>query len=491
MDEPQRPPELSEDAWQATPLEVRQFIALLVMKLAAIEARLNPNSQNSSKPPSSDPPSAPPRPAKTPRGKPKPKGAQPGHPDQQRDLIPASEVSQVVSLRPTACPGCQHALPDDLPPVGLPRRPQVWDLPLALPEVTEYQYHTLVCPCCQAWVPAERPADVPPAAFGPRLVALIALLHGRYRISNRELVDLLRMVWQIPIRVGSVCDLQQVASAALVPTQAEVQAAIAEADHVHVNETRWREGTRRPWLWGAVGTMATLFMLELGRGKTQLQTLLDATCTGRVTSDRLMAYNSIPTERRQVCWAHLIRNLRSRVAAKGRWQADAADLLARSGLVFAVWNRFHEGAIDRETLQAMLPPIQQAMWERMHAVQHDGHYLSSLCRELIQLWDALWTFVEVEGIEPTNNAAERALRPAVLWRKGSYGTQSDSGSRFVERMLTVSATCQQHERPLLPYLIAAVTAYWANQPAPKLLPAGGAERIPAKEVTDGKHNFQR
>jgi transposase len=306
------------------------------------------------------------------------------------------------------------------------------------------------------------------------LVALIALLHGRYRLSNRELVDLLRMVWQIPISVGSVCDLQQVASAALAPAHAEVQTVMAAAAHVHVDETAWREGSRRPWLWVAVGTWATLFMIQLGRGTTQLQTLLAPTFTGHVTSDRLAAYNSLPTARRQVCWAHLIRNLRSRVDAKGRWQADAADLLALADLVFAVWHGFQTGAIDRATLQALLQPIQQAMWARMQVVQHDGHYLSSLCRELIRLWDALWTFAAVDGIEPTNNAAERALRPAVLWRKGRYGTQSDGGSRFVERMLTVCATCQQHQRPLFPYLIAAVTAYWANQPAPKLLPTGGA-----------------
>lgn len=474
MDEPQRPVELSEDVWQATPPEVRQFIALLMTKLAALEARRNQNSQNSSKPPSSDPPSAPPRPAKTPRGKPKTKGAQPGHPDQQRDLIPTSEVSQIVSLRPTTCHACQQALPEALAPIGPPRRQQVWDIPLAPPEVTEYQYQTVICPCCQAWVAAQRPDDVPPGAFGPRLVALIALLHGRYRISNRELVDLLRMVWQIPISVGSVCDLQQVASAALAPAQAEVQAVIAAADHVHVDETRWREGPRRPWLWVAVGTLATLFMIQLGRGKTHLDTLLDASFTGYVTSDRLTVYNSLATERRQVCWAHLMRNLRSRVETKGRWQANAADLLALAELVFAVWERYRTGSIDRETLRAMLEPIQHAMWERLQVAERGGHSLSSLCRALIRLWDALWTFTTVDGIEPTNNAAERALRPAVLWRKGRYGTQSDSGSRVAERMLTVSATGEQHQRPLFPYLIAAVTAHWANQPAPQLLPAGGA-----------------
>lgn len=474
MDTPHRPTELSEDAWQVTPPEVRQFIALLVAKLAALEARLNQTSQNSSKPPSSDPPSAPPPPTRTPRGKPKTKGAQPGHPDHQRDLLPMTDVTQVVPIRPTCCPACQCALSDDLTPVEPPRRQQVWEVPLVVPEVTEYQYHTIMCPECQTWVRAERPADVPPGAFGPHVVALIALLHGRYRISNRELVDLLRMVWQLPISLGSVVQLQQVASDALAPAQAEVQAAITDADHVHVDETRWREGHRAPWLWVAVGTVATLFLIQAGRGKQQVQALLGTTFGGRVTSDRLRTYNCLPPDRRQLCWAHLVRNLRGRVEATGRWQADAADLLALAELVLAVWGRFREGDIDRATLRAMLQPIQHAMWERVVVIQHHPHTLGSLCVDLVPRWEALWTFLAVEGIEPTNNAAERALRPAVLWRKGCYGTQSDGGSRFVERMLTVSATCQQHTQPLLPYLIAAITAVWAHQPAPKLLPSGGA-----------------
>lgn len=158
---------------------------------------------------------------------------------------------------------------------------------------------------------------------------------------------------------------------------------------MHVDETRWREGARTPWLWVAVGTMATLFFVQLGRGKTQLHTLMDATFTGYVTLDRLTTCNSLPLTRRQVCWAHLIRNLRSRVETKRRWQADAADLLALAELVFAVWERYRAGAIDREVLQAMLAPIQYAVWERVHVAEHGGHYLSSLARELIRLGDAL------------------------------------------------------------------------------------------------------
>jgi transposase len=268
MDEPQRPAELSEEAWQATAPEARQFIALLVAKLAALEARLNQNSQNSSKPPSSDPPSAPPRPSKTLRGKPKTKGAQPGHPDQQREFLPEADVDTVVPLRPSCCSSCQAALPETLPSLGLPRRQQVFELPEFKPLVTEYQYHTVCCPDCRELVTAPRPADVPPGSFGPRAVALIALLHGRYRISNRELVALLRMVWLLPISLGSLANLQQVAASALEPAYAEVQAAIEDENHVNADETRWREGQRKPWLWVAVGSLATLSCSPMGGARS-------------------------------------------------------------------------------------------------------------------------------------------------------------------------------------------------------------------------------
>lgn len=271
----------------------------------------NQTSQNSSKPPSSDPPSAPPPPAKTTRGKPKPKGAQHGHPDQQRELLAEQDVQQVVSVLPTCCPSCHDLLPATLSPVCLPTRQQVWELPEVQPIITEYQFYTVCCPGCGGLVTAERSADVPPGAFGPRVVALVALLHGRYRIANRELVALFAMVWRLPISLGSVAHLQPVASAAIVSAQIEVQAAVTQAAQVNVDETTWREGGRKPWLWVAVSAVATLFLLHYGRGKKQLHSLLGDGFAGRVTSDRSCAYNSLAPERRQRCWAHLVRNLRS------------------------------------------------------------------------------------------------------------------------------------------------------------------------------------
>jgi transposase len=436
-----------------------------------VEARLNQNSNNSSKPPSSDPPSAPPRPAKTPRGKPKTKGGQPGHPDQQRELVPEAEVDQFVPLHPSHCPDCLQQLSSSLPPVGPPLRQQFFELPEVKPTVTEYQYHTVCCPGCNRFVTAPRPADVPPGAFGPRVVALVALLHGRFRISHRELVSLLLMAWHLPISLGSVVKLQLLASDALAPAMAEVQAAIEQSEQVNVDETRWREGTRKPWLWVAVSGLATLFLLQYGRGKKQLRSLLGEAFVGLVGSDRFTAYNSLPSERRQLCWAHLVRNLRGRAEAAGPWQTEAAALLALAEELLGVWARYREGELERAAMKGKLEAIQAAMREKVEGYQAQTNTLGALCSELIRLWPALWTFVEAEGVEPTNNAAERALRPAVLWRKGCYGTQSEAGSRFVERMLTVSATCQQHERPLLPYLIEAITAHWSGQPAPRLLPS--------------------
>ncbi len=220
--------------------------------------------------------------------------------------------------------------------------------------------------------------------------------------------------------------------------------------------------------------MATLFLLQYGRGKPPLHALLGASFAGRVSADRLSAYNRLDPTRRQRCWAHLVRNLRGRVDARGPWQADATALLALAEEVQVIWACFRDGQLDRRTMRGMIHAIPQAMWERVEAGQHQKHTLGSLCADRVPRWDALWTFLAVEDIAPTNNAAERALRPAVRWRKGCFGTQRDAGSRFVARMLTASTACHQHARPRFPYLVDAITAYWANQPAPKPLPVGEA-----------------
>jgi transposase len=462
--------------WEATPPTVRALVLALLTQVqhlqtqvAELQAQLTQHSGNSSRPPSSDPPSAPPRPAQPPTGR--KRGAQAGHPGQHRELLPPDQVSELVVHRPSACPHCQHDLPDDLPPIDPVLRQQVWELPPVEPIVTEHQFPTVICPHCHAQVRAARPPEVPPGSFGPQLVALVALLHGRYRVSTRELVLLLDDLWHLPISLGSVPALYQTASTALAPVYTEVQTAVQAQPVANVDETSWRESQQRRYLWVAVTLVGTLFLVAR-RSRQALERLLGTAFGGIVGSDRYRAYARFPVEQRQVCWAHLKRDwqcFRERDGPVGVWGEAGMVQITK---LFASWHRFRTGAVDRATLQQELTPIQaelRALVERGRDTL-PWEKARGFCRDLLLVWPALWTFVTVAGVEPTNNAAERALRPAVLWRKGCYGTDSSDGSRFVERILTVTMTCRQQERHALPFIADAVRAQWAGLPAPTLMP---------------------
>jgi len=265
--------------------------------------------------------------------------------------------------------------------------------------------------------------------------------------------------------------LCQRVSEALAAPYADAQAAVQASAAVHVDETGWRCAGRRAWLWIAVGAVATSFLVAASRAGTVVTQLLGTAFGGIVHSDRFSAYRVIPVERRQLCWAHLDRNFAAVAGwggAIGLWGLNAQELVDQ---LFRVWHRCQGDDLDRAGLQHDLAPIQRAVQALLaRGVACGTGPIPGLAAELQACWPALWTFVTVPGVEPTNNAAERGLRPAVLRRKGSFGTQSDAGSRFVERLLTVSATCQQQQRPLFPFLVDALTAQQRGHPAPLLLP---------------------
>ncbi len=461
--------------WEATPPAVRVLVLALHTQLqnlqtqvTDLQAQLKQHSGNSSRPPSSDPPSAPPRPAASPTGR--KRGAQPGHPGQHRELLPPDQVTALIVHRPDVCPHCQQTLPDDLPPLGPLLRQQVWDLPPVEPSVTEHQFPTVTCPHCHAAVRAERPPEVPPGSFGPQVVALVALLHGRYRVSTREIALLLDDLWHIPISLGSVPALYQTASTALAPVYRQVQTVVQAQAVANVDETGWNECHQQRYLWVAVTLVATLFMVGR-RSREAFTSLLGPSFRGIVGSDRYSAYAHLPDEQRQLCWAHLKRDwqfFRERAGPVGEW-GEAA--MAEITKLFATWHRFRSGEIDRVTLRSEMAPIAAELRGLVERGRDELPWEKArgFCRDLLGVWPALWTFVDVEGVEPTNNAAERALRPAVVWRKGCYGTESSEGSHFVERILTVTATCRQQERKVLPYIADAVRAHWAGLSAPALM----------------------
>ena len=452
------------DIMQAQGQQLRDFQQVI----RDLQAKVGQTSRNSSKPPSSDPPSAPPKPPHVPRGR--KAGGQPGHAGHHRPLVPPERVDETVELRPEECPHCQTALAADLPTIGGPRRTQVWELPVVRPHITEFRQHTCCCPGCRELVTAAFPPDAPPGGFGPRATAWMAILRGRFRISIDDVAECLTDLWNLPISAASIVTGCARTSDALAPVDAAIQAVVQAAPHVNADETSWPTETRKGWLWVAVAAIATCFRIHRSRGGSALHHLLGEAYRGIVGSDRYVVYDAFSDQHRQLCWAHLVRNLRGLLDAYANETRWAQALLDLTDDLFIAWHLYKGGWVDQVALQQALIPIRIAMRTQLqNGVDSPYPKIAGFSRELLGHWEALWTFSRVEGIEPTNNAAEQAVRHAVLWRKGSFGSRSEAGCRFVERMLSVHATCRQQERSLVTVVTEAIQAHWAHTPPPVLV----------------------
>jgi transposase len=488
MDELTPPDGITPEDWAATPVAVRHFIhallsvvalqqqqiaqlqqdnAALRLRLSELEARLNQHSQNSSKPPSSDPPSAPPRPTRVPRGR--KAGAQIGHPHHERPDPEPEQITAVQDHYPESCAFCQSQHLDQRYDACAVCIHYVWELPIVVPEITAHHYHTLCCQDCGRLTTAQRPPEVPPGAFGPRTASAIAVLHGDYHLSDRLLVRLFCEFFGLPICLGAVVDLQQESSAALAAVYQEVSSAAHLQDRAYIDETSWKEGGKRRWLWTMVTAIATVFVVASSRAGPALRQLLGETFTGILISDRHRPYLKQRPECHQLCWSHLLRNFQALVDRGGTLGIWGADFLELSRVVFRLWHLYREGTIDRVMLQAAMAPIQAAFHALLERGARRCDAPEALCQELLAHEAALWTFVREERVEPTNNAAEQALRGAVIWRKSCFGAHSAEGNHFVERILSVSATCRKQNRHLLTFVTEAIAAYWAGRPAPTLL----------------------
>lgn len=472
------PLELTIDDWAATPPAVRAVVHALLTRIADLEVRLNQHSRNSSKPPSSDPPSAPPKPPKVQRGR--QRGGQPGHPGHHRPLLPPDDerVQEIIAVPPTQCDQCATPLDPTLPDAWNRERHQRWDIPPLQPIVTEFQLRALECPSCGEVTRAALPPGVSPMGYGARAIGITNLLHSRCRLSDRDTAEVMETLFGLPMGDGTVTATEQVMSAALAPVYDQIQTATQGQTRANVDETPWKQGTagvagkRKGWLWVAVTQVCTLFLVWAKRDAAALDALLGSAWRGIVTSDRWSVYKRYLLEARQLCWAHLIRDVTRffDYARDGPVHTWGAEGLAQIHLLFVLWHGYRAGELTRVQLQQAMQPLQAAFhtWlERGKDVPYEK--ARGFSRELLSLEAALWTFVREDGVEPTNNAAERALRPAVVWRKLCFGSQSEAGARYVERMLTVIATCKQQDRHLLTFLTDAVEAHWAGTPPPTLI----------------------
>jgi transposase len=444
-------------------------LQLALERIAELEAKLAQNSTNSSKPPSSDPPGVVRRPAAKPTGR-KP-GGQPGHKGHKRELLPVEQVDRVVRLEAKQCGRCQGPVAEK---TGAPEpwRHQVTEMPPVKPHVTEYQQCFGHCAACDAWTAAPLPAEVSPSAFGPRLTALVALLSGQYHLSKRLVQDLLSNVLGVELSLGSVSKLENNVSAALEQPVAQARQHVQGEFIAHMDETGWREGRRKAWLWVAVTSLVTVFLICRSRGAAVAKEVLGEEFTGFLVTDRWSAYGWADLHLRQVCWSHLMRDFQGFVDRGGESAQLGKALLRLARRMFRWWHRVRDGTLPRRTFEHRMRAVEREVGRllRRAAVCPDKK-TAGMAKKMLKLEPAFWTFVQVEGLEPTNNAAERAIRPTVLYRKNCFGTHSPEGSRFVERMLTVVATLKQQKRNVLEFLTTAYDAHLRGLPPPALVPA--------------------
>jgi transposase len=469
--------------WEATPASIQMLVRVLSERLLALEEKVNRSSQNSSKPPSTDGFGK----AVKAKGKGKKPPREPSEktaPREARKLYPAEDCRAVHEVIPPVCQGCGASLSGE---DRHPHRHQVIELPPVEPDVVEYRLHGLRCPCCDTMTRAELPSGVSALGYGERLTAMVALLSGAYRLSYRQVCAVMDDLFGVRLSRGGVGRLRQEISDAVSPAVAEAKAYVQGQPVMHSDETSYPQGNRdgrnpqrtKGWLWVLVTPWVSFFEVVLSRSQATAKALIGEQFSGIVTSDRYSAYRWIEVTQWQVCWAHLKRDFTAIAERSGVSHEIGEALLRRQRRLFRWWHRVRDGTLSRPNFIELVNPLRAGFKAELvaatalpltHAEKTPLAKTIRTCQQLLQVEPALWTFVQTPGVEPTNNAAERALRPAVIWRRTSFGSQSNGGSRFVSRMLTVVTSLKAQHRNVLDFLTQTCAATRLNRPTPSLLP---------------------
>ncbi|MFB1485402.1 IS66 family transposase [Corallococcus sp. RDP092CA] len=441
-----------------------------------LKERLTLNSSNSSKPPSSDGPGTPRRPKK-PTGR--TPGGQPGHKKHERRLLPPEAVQHVVELVPKECKGCGHRL------VGRdcePRRHQVVEVPPLSAVVTEYRSHALECAACGTLTRQPVPAHAR-SAFGDRLGALASLLVGKYRLSKRLVKDALSDMLGVDLSVGSVVNLEGETTDALAPAVDEARAYVRAADKAHADETGWVEGRKegrghRAWLWVAATALVVVFHVARSRGGKVARALLGEDFLGILTTDRWSGYDWYDKGLRQLCWSHLTRDVQGFIDRGGEGGRLGKQLMRERNRFFKWWHRVRDGTLAREDFERRMKKVRRTVGRLLRQAEVRAEKKTAgMAGELLRLEECLWTFVDVPGVEPTNNFGEQCIRHAVMYRKTSFGTQGPEGSRFVASIFTAVTTLKLQERGVLDFLTDSLRAHRRGLQPPSLLPLAEAPQL--------------
>jgi transposase len=466
-----------------------QFIVDLAARVEALEYRLSrlesqsrQDSRTSSKPPSSDPPKT--RAQRRAEARAKAKelmrsegerrtaGGQPGHSGAGRELRPEDQIDEIVDHYPDGCCGCGRAFAErERRPRRHFGRHQVAELPPISVVWIEHRTHQLRCPECRARTSARLPDGIGACAFGPRFQAAVVTLTARHRVSRRGICELARDLFGARLSTGAADAICQRASAALAGPHLQLQDWVLDQSAVHVDETGWRTSGEGRALWTATTSDAAFFQIAEHCNREQFNTLVGTSYPGIVISDRWNGYSHLDPKQRQVCWSHLQRDFRRHADGLGEQKTFGEQGVGLTKQVFAAWRTYQHEHHDRRQLKAEIAPIQTKLRELLeHASPNKARnrWHRQFANNLLKVWPALWTFTRIDGIEPTNNPAERALRGPVIHRKLSLGTQSEGGERFAERALSAATTCRMQRRSLFTYLSDLITAHTRGDPFPAL-----------------------
>jgi transposase len=455
----------AKDARIAT---LEQQVAMLMKRVAELEEKLGQNSRNSHLPPSSDSPGE--RKQRSGDKSPRKRGGQPGHGGARRELLPEEEVDEVVDLYPPECESCWAALPKV--PDCLASRYQQTEMPPVKPRTTEWRRHEVTCPHCGYKTRAAHDEKViPQSPFGPRLMAIMAMITGIYHVSRRSAVGLLSDLLGVRVSLGALSAVEARVGEAVQPAVDEAWEHVRGAGVKHTDGTSWYQAGLSMALWTIATAAATVFKIVADSSKKTLQPLYGA-LTGILVSDRATSLTFWVMERRQICWAHLIRKFVSFSERDGPAGAFGRQLLDYTGIVFDYWHDYKAGKVDRATLVAWMAPVKRQVRELLDkAVAAGIVQVSGACADILEHEAALWTFVSADGVEPTNNHAEREIRAFVLWRRRSFGTQSERGNVFAANMMTVAHTARKQKRNVLALLVECCIAQREGTRAPSLFDA--------------------
>lgn len=449
--------------------ELRARVAELEKKVEAVLLELGRRSNNSNRPPSSDSPTDRAERAQR-RGKSdRSRGGQPNHRGHRRELVPAAEVDDVVQLFPSHCEHCSAGLPavEGADPI----RFQLTELPAFEPHVTEYRRHSVKCPRCHKMTTAPHDATrIPTSPFGPRLMSFVGVLTGYYHLSRRKAASLLSDMMGVKLSLGAVSTVEKRVSDAVARPVQEAWQRVVQGDVKHTDGTTWYQSGVTLSLWVIATAVATVFKVLANGQKETLEPLFGQP-HGVLVSDRATALTFWAMERRQICWAHLLRKFVSFSERDGPGGKFGRELLDYTGILFDYWHQYRNGELSGEVFRAWMTPLRQhveALLER--AVRSEIAHVAGSCADILEHRAALWTFVVEDGVEPTNNHAERELRAFVLWRKKSYGAQSERGNRFAERLMTIAHTARKQNKNVIEFITECCVAYVDGATPPSLFP---------------------